>query len=310
MMRTYYYILSLCCCLFLVACGDDDNIGPLQGERNWLVLEDSDDPIDGLRYDIFTEYGIPIYYNDTIGSETRYSTSGEPYTYYERLQVFYNPGGSTVIGRFTLLEDKNDTKPVMDYLVSDIFPLIPESFYIPSIFLVDSLVVNGDSVAYKGFNTVICGKVKEFETMNETNRSWWRGGVMRALVINGLMNNESEWLEENFYSLTIAVNPDRSDRMYSSASSRYYLYSVMGNIITEADKQTLGACGFLNYKFTGTSERMAYMPTREEDVSLFCEAIFALTQEEFTARWGEYPVVMEKYAVMKAKLEEYGFETN
>ena len=300
-----YYLLISLAALFFCACNKEEGIGPATGERNWLVLEDSDDPIDHQRHEIFTEFGIPVYYNDTIGSETRYSMSGE-YTYYERLQVFYNPGSSAVNGRFTLVKDKNDVKPVLDYLQTELLPLIPESFYIPSILLVDSLVVNRDSTAYKGFNTVICGKVRQFSTMDENARTWWRGGVMRALVVGGLMENESAWLEDNFFGLTLAVNPENPDRMYSTSSPGYMVSLALGTAVPQ-EEQCLGVCGFLDYKSTATNPRYAYVPTRQGDVEQFCEAIFAMDEAEFTERWGMYPVVMEKYEAMKGKLAEYGF---
>lgn len=96
-MKKIYLLLSLAALLF-GACGENDNnFTPSDGERNWLIVEDTpNDPIDHQRYLIFQETGIPIYYNDTIGSEERYSyATGDPYTYYEVLQVFYSPGNST-----------------------------------------------------------------------------------------------------------------------------------------------------------------------------------------------------------------------
>ena len=304
-----YGLIILGIALLLGACQDDNEIGPIVGEKDWFVLEDSDDPIDGQRYDIYTEFGIPVYYNDTIGHETRYSFAGEPYTYYERLQVFYNPGGTAITGRYVLLEDKNDTKEVLDYLQTDLLPLIPETFYIPSILLVDSLVVGGDSAAYKGFNTVVCAKVKEFATLDEEDRKWWRGSVMSAMLAGGLMNTESEWLEENFFGKSQAVNPE-SDMVYSS-SRNYMVYQALSGVISDVNLQTLGAVGFLNHKwrpaYPTQTERMAYVPTRENDLKQFCEVVFALSTEEVSARWGEYPVVMAKYEALKGKLEELGF---
>ena len=302
----------LCAALMFGACTEDNEIGTIVGERNWLVVEDSDDPIDGQRYDIFREFGIPVYYNDTIGQETRYSFAGNPYTYYERLQVFYNPGGTLVTGRFTLLpaEEKQLVKPMLDFLQTELLPMIPEDFYIPSILLVDSLVVGADSVAYKGFNTVVCAQVREFAGMNEDSRRWWMGSVMSSMLANNLINSENEWFTENFFALSQAVNPT-SDRVYSSSSNNYYVNQAFSGSSVPRDEWSLGALGFLNHKaryLIPGNELFAFVPTRESDVKQFCEAIFAMSTEEFAERWGEYPVVMAKYEVLKGKLAEYGFE--
>lgn len=306
-----YGLMILGIALMFGACRDEDEIGPIVGEKDWFVLEDSDDPIDGQRYEIYKEFGIPVYYNDTIGSETRYAVSGEPYTYYECLKVFYNPGGDLISGRYTLLEDKNDTQEVLTYLQTELLPKVPESFYIPSVLLVDSLVVGTDSLAYKGFNTVVCAKVKEFAGMDAENKQWWIGGVMSAMVSGNLLNNESAWLEENFYAKSLAVVPEANQQyVYSETRQNRVSYAYAQMDVPDEEK-TLGSLGFLNHKWRPTlptqTEKDANTPNKEGDLKQYCEAIFALSVAEFTERWGEYPVVMEKYEAMKGKLEEYGF---
>ena len=52
---------------------------------------------------------------------------------------------------------------------------------------------------------------------------------------------------------------------------------------------------------------MWQVPSKSQDVRQYCIEIFASTEAEFTAKHGQYPVVMEKYEVMKQKLEKYGF---
>lgn len=303
------YIIPFLLATFLIACGKDDKITPSKGETNWLVLEDSDDPIDHLRYRIFEEFGIPVYYNDTIGSEERESMSGA-YTYYERLQVFYNPGGATTNGRFVLVKEKNNVEPVLEFLRNKMLPQIPEGFYIPSLLLVDSIYLPAVTQAYKGLNTIACAGVSDFAKMDEAEMSWWQGAVMSAILSGRLLGEEIEWLEKHFFAKTLSVNSGA--RMYS-ATTKYQVShgNVLGLLIQkgtikEADA-TLGYCGFLNHRNSTKPESKAYVPTREGDVQQFCETIFALTAEEFEARWGEYPVVMAKYEAMKEKLQEYGF---
>lgn len=303
------YIIPLLLATFLVACGKEDDIAPSKGERNWLVLEDSDDPIDHLRYRIFEEFGIPVYYNDTIGSEERESMAGT-YTYYERLQAFYNPGAATTNGRFVLVKEKSSVEPVLEFLREKMLPQIPTTFYVPSLLLVDSIYLPAVAQAYKGLNTIICAGVSEFAKMDDAEMRWWQGAVMCTILSGGLLEKESEWLEKHFYAKSLAVDPRAT--MYSTANRKLMVYSALGQLASDkvitATQQTLGYCGFLNYKLEPSKqERMAYTPTREEDVQQFCETIFALTAEEFQMRWGEYPVVMAKYEAMKEKLQEYGF---
>lgn len=312
MMKRYMILCVLA--VLLAACAKEDTLTPLGAEHNWLVVEDSDDPIDHQRYLIYKETGIPVFYNDTLGSRERLSPTGEYYTYYERLQVYYKPGVQTPLDSFSLVQDRNSLKPVLNYLQTELLPMIPKTFYVPSLLLVNTLTSPSDTVAHRGLNTVACAKAGNFGSMNATEKARWKGKVLRSMVYSGLMEKEGEWLDENFYALTYAVNPGET-RMYSdNPAKKGYVYQALGTLkpLLPAEQQTLGACGFLNINWKPATptqlERMARIPTKSEDVSEFCEAVFAMTEEEFTERWGMYPVVIAKYHALKEKLKEYGFQ--
>ncbi|WP_292268636.1 hypothetical protein [Butyricimonas sp.] len=312
-MRKYTWLIGLFA-LLAWACGDnDDDFKPFGGERNWLVVEDSDDPIDAQRYRIFRNTGVPVYYNDTIGSEMRYTlATGEPYTYYEVLQVFYSPGSVTpgkLQANYTLVRDRDKVKPVLDFLETDALPRVPESVYVPSILLVDSLKTpSGDTIAYKGLNTIVLSKVKDFDKVDQ---KLYRGVFLATLVANTLAISDGEWLEDYFYAITYRVNPGNKSKMYSTGTTSVgtYVYTAYSGLTVPAAEQTLGGLGFVGTytKPTGTSERMWQVPSKSQDVRQYCIEIFASTEAEFIAKHGQYPVVMEKYEVMKRKLETYGF---
>ena len=56
---------------FLGGCYHESELKQSYFDENWYVLQDSDDPLDHQRYLIYKETGIPIFYNDTIGSQNR-----------------------------------------------------------------------------------------------------------------------------------------------------------------------------------------------------------------------------------------------
>lgn len=308
------FLFSCIFSLLLAACGDnDDDIHATNSEHNWLVVEDSDDPIDHHRYLIYESTGIPIYYNDTIGSEERYSAiSGEYYTYYEVLQVFYTPGSTTPsesTANYVLVQNRDDVADVLDFLETEVLPQVPESVYIPSILLVDSLTTpSGDTIAYKGFNTVVLSKICAFDEMNESDKSLYTGSFLAALITNAF---EDEWLEDNFYSITYEVNPGNESYMYSTGTSLigYAVYRAYSGMDVAQEDQTLGGLGFIcTYRTpTSTSERMWEVPTKTQDVTAFCKEILSYTEAEFIEMHGEYEVVMEKYYVLREKLQELGF---
>ena len=295
----------------LVACDSESDLKPSGAERNWLVVEDSDVPVDHERYLIFKETGIPIYYNDTIGSEERYSLSArEWYTYYEKLQVFYNPGGATpswTTSNYQVVANPEDVLPVLEFLKADVLNAIPKDMYIASILLVDTLNSTSGTLAHKGFNTVVLSEVKDFAAMTDGEKKVYRGAALRCLVAGSLVATEGDWLEENFYELSYATNPNNIDYIYSTASRSTMVYrAAQGYPLEEQRLATLGFIG-TKTKPTGTDERMWYVPEKQQDVSQFCEAVFAYTEAEFIALHGNAPVVMEKFYVLRDKIKEYGF---
>lgn len=356
-MNKYILLFSLLC-LLVWSCGkDEDTLSPSGLEKDWLVLEDSDNPIDHLRYEIYTSTGVPIYYNDTVGSEERYSYgSGMNYTYYEVLQVFYSPGATTpgpLTARYSLPaggRENSNMEDVLVFLRDEVLPEVPEGTYLPSILLADTLVTpTGDSMAYKGLNTTVLGQVYRFNEMDESEKNLLKGAFLATTIMSILTTNEAEWLEEEFYALSYAVNPTET-RIYSTETSSYMAYAgISSDMISRGMVSHIGTLGFIGCKTkpstVGSGNSLPvdpykpnqwYQPTRSQDVQQYCQAILAYSEEEFMERYAkatilgydsqwiagqgsvetpnpdkdqevEFPVVREKYYVMKAKLEEYGF---
>lgn len=297
----------------MTACaGDDDDI-TLTHERNWLVVEDNpNDELDHTRYEIYEQTGIPIYYNDTIGSEQRTTLAGQPYTYYEVLQVFYSPGSATPsvkTSNYTLPANRADVLPVVEYLRDKVLPSIPKGMYVPSVLLVDTLNSSSGTVAFKGLNTIVLSNVRRFATMTADARRLYRAAFLRAVVAASLYTNEEQWLEDNFFSLTYAVDPTNTTYLYSTATSTYAVYRALSNF--PQNQQTLANLGFIgtHTKPTATTaERLKTVPTKSEDVSQFVEAILAYPEAEFLSEHQGQTVVLAKYQVLRQKLLEYGFE--
>ena len=355
-MKRYSFLLCLMA-LIVWSCGDDEgNLSPSGLEKNWFALEDSEDPIDHLRYKIYEDTGFPIYYNDTIGSETHYSPGIGEYTYYEVLQVFYSPGSVTPgisTARYSLVSpERKNVKEVLEFVRDEIIPSIPKGTYLPSILLVDSLTTpSGDTAVYKGLTTTVLAQVHHFHEMDDAAKNLMKGAFLSSAITSKLALDEAEWLEENFYSLSYAVNPANVNRIYSIDIRNRYMVSQARGTLTEIETHlgTFGMiCPFSPASKTGIAgsslaadpyhPEQWYMPTKEQDLQMYCQAVLAFTKEEFMERyaegikiWGydprggvwpnltpeqanpdkdryvDFPVIKEKYRVIKEKLREYGF---
>ena len=311
MNKFLYAVTAMLIVAFATACSEDEII-PTDYEKNWLVVEDNpNDPLDHARYEVFRQTGIPIYYNDTIGVEQRTTLAGQPYTYYEVLQVFYNPGSVTPsekTANFTLPQNRADILPVVNFLRDEVFPQLPANMYVPSVLLTDTLNSTSGTVAFKGLNTIVLSNVRRFATMSEQARKSYRAAFLRSVVASSLMSFEEEWLEDHFFALTYAVNPDNQAYLYSTATIGYAVYRALGNFpLAEQKLSTLGFIGTRGSSNPNAAERMKYVPEKREDVSQFCEAILAYSEAEFTAMHADAPVVLAKYYVLREKMQEYGF---
>lgn len=304
-------MLLLAAAMLNMACNDEEII-PSGNERNWLVVEDNPaDQLDHTRYEVFVQTGIPVYYNDTIGSEQRTTLAGQPYTYYEVLQVFYKPGSITPSDKtanYSLPHRRSDVLPVVEFLRDEVFPQLPKEMYVPSVLLTDTLNSSSGTVSFKGLNTIVLSNVDKFATLDAAGRKAYSSAFLRAVVASSLMAYEEVWLEENFFALTYAVNPDNQAYLYSTATIGYAVYKALQNFpLEEQHLATLGFIGTRTPPIPSMAERLWTVPEKAQDVSQFCEAIFTYPEAMFTELHGDEPVVMEKYHVMRERLKKFGF---
>lgn len=306
--------------MFLIAssCGKDDILAPSGFERNWLVVENnSSDPIDQLRYQIFKDTGIPIYYNDTLGSYQRLGYDGKYHTEYEVLKAFYTPGSQKPIegnANYDLAKDKNAYIPFVEYLRDEIIPMVPKSLYVASFLLVDTLVSPSGTLAHKGFNTITVGGIEEFSTMETGTKKLLKGAVLRSMVYGSLMNREALWLEEVFYNLSYKTNPYSTLGIYSTGVGplekrivrKAWEKYVPAKPVAEQKLAPLGFLVPLTPPRPGLAETEWDTPTKEKDVISYCEAIFTYSTAELNAKYTE-PVILAKFKALREKLEEYGF---
>lgn len=348
------YIVASCAFL-LTSCGDQEEaLTPSNVDKNWLVVEDvPGDAVDHQRFLLYEEFGMPIFYNDTIGQEEITYTHGGTYTRYEVLQTFYRPSsldGNMYGGHFSLCpqERKQELLPVLDMLERSVLPLLTEKMLISSILLVDTLTVSTTGIGtgtpvtnYKGFNTWLIGDVFTIASLSAEEQDEYGTN----LLINLVQENNAD-LAEKFY----AVAEENFSVKYSETSTSVYSYP-MGNgtdeeldyygfpfainvaelfagirleeyvgyypeKITDLDYLNmpedicLEMFGFIcpcREESPDTPKYLWFVPTRAIDYNAFCQALFDYTPDEFRAKYAQYPLVLEKYEIVKKGFEDYGF---
>lgn len=305
------YFVGLIASLFLaVSCEEEDELTPSGNEREWMIITEpeNDDPVDWLRYEIYRDYGVSTYYNDTIGSEERVDMTGTTYTYYERLKVFYAPGAGNSTyssGTFALVKDHLTLQPVLESFRDDVFARFekgtrfPAFLFVDSIWYVDSWYGTNVRIdSYYGYNTMAV-------TLDSLERYGLADFTHKTLVtyLEGCLSSSthSEW-RQDFLRLSTSLNPD-CQFMYSQSETYGTTFeeAFMGTSFTQ--KEELGFIVTLPNDENAT-------PTEALDVKSYIDAVISRTPADFEAEYGQYGVVMEKFNMMRSQLRVLGYKVS
>lgn len=274
------------------ACNEDNNLKPSNLEQNWFVIEDSDDPIDHLVYLFYEKTGIPVFYNDTIGVTERIDAFGNSYIHYTLLYTDYALGGvgtSPALNYFSLCP-KESVPDGLEFLETEILPMLPDGMQVRSFLLLDTLETGGlGSESFKGLNTVMVGKIPQLKKMTSDERVKLKACVLRSIFTASISSFEGEL--SMFYQTTRSYYADED--LYG-----YNLWYYQNRTpYTEPEE-----VGFLGVDPSYTSS----LPTESMDVSMYVEAMFTYSKTEFEELYGEYEAVMKKYEIMESILKNIG----
>ena len=252
--------------------------------------------MDRAIYQFYEETGIPVFYNDTIGQETRVDNWGNSYTHYEILQFSSSAlGGTETPNPFSAYElcPKESVIDGLEFLREEIVPVLPESIKIRSFLLLKSLTPRNSTTskeAFKGLNTVLISRVAEFRNMSDAERQNMKGAVLNAVLATPVAAYTEELAA--FYQTTRGCYTQAN--LYGCAG--WYFYNRYGF----SDPRTVGFLKDPNpYDYSN-------MPTETQDVGMYISAIFTSTPEEFQASYGAFDAVMTKYRIMVSVLKKIG----
>lgn len=106
MLRNIFVILGMVFC-FCVSCDKEDNeVEAVENMRDWFKIEDKPGEVNHLIYQVYKDYGMTIFINDTLGQEERgVDAYGEPIIHTELFDMGYYVYGTYTDGRMRLSAD-------------------------------------------------------------------------------------------------------------------------------------------------------------------------------------------------------------
>lgn len=161
-MKAKILFIGYICGVFLLSgCYKENDLDPSYHDMNWFVLEDSDDPLDHARYLVYKEYGIPIFFNDTIGSQERgVDAFGNPVIYYEVLHPDYTILSMVRRTTYELCREKDHQMEGVKFIRDRVMPeLISPVFYPRCFLLVNKLTLSNvksyETNSFRGMMTTL-----------------------------------------------------------------------------------------------------------------------------------------------------------
>ncbi|MBZ4189379.1 hypothetical protein [Niabella beijingensis] len=299
MSRVYFFIGSLL--LLMVACKKEKGIVPSNKDVNYLVVHDNpSDPVDHGIYQFYTATGIPVFYNDTLERKQVNNTSDIPVYAYIKLAVNYSPGGFDNNIWYRLLNSRQSVLPMLNIIQSGLISVLPNSVFVPSILLVDSLKYRlwgrDDLIfplnAYCGFNTLVIRSINP-DTLDAQDRKKYLAGILAAVSTKKLRISSSAKLDNGFYKISMELSPENN-----TYEQNFTFWFPDGSKVPED-------LGFIFWYKIG---EIVYTPSQKDDLTSYLEAAFYYTSTAFNTTYANYPAVLKKFQVVRTMLKELGFQ--
>lgn len=315
--------------MLFCSCGDNDEAFPSHMEKNWYVIEydPNASELDRLIFEVYDRTGFPIFYSDTIGSQTRYDKGGNPYTYYEVFKPGYIFTNRTTAPVYSIERDGNRLRQMVELL--DEYVLEPyfskervsldQGKYGPLAFLfVDTLLTGSGKKAdslYLDLGVLVLStrytctrgtnKFISVSEMTEAEKVKYGWNLAIYELLRYFQNSYPDEISA-YFDMT-KENPDLEGYNYDlfeiAKINKSYNY-VTGLKGYDFDLNEPRKYGVLLYK--KYDKYSVYFPTFLEDLSSFINMIYTKTDAEIRVENGEYELLIKRYEALVKLLKKSG----
>ena len=223
-MKHIFIYLSLLIAVALTSCQKEDDLSNEIDFSNIYAIADSDDPVQHLRYQIFTDYGVSVYFNDTIGRYyVRNDINGNPYYRYETIDpswAFYtnnsdDMSSSDYIYKYYYVEGEDRQITCLERVRAFLDSMV-EEMYPTMIMLADSVEVLNSA----GERVNVFGSISEEDGMIAFSNVYYTN--FRFLLLTNFADYFEESmdgvyidLERALVMIKISNYTDKVDEFYS-----------------------------------------------------------------------------------------------
>ena len=297
-LQTYilYGIILLSC----FSCEKEDSLQPNAPLPNLFApAEGATDPTSELRRKFHEETGCYLLFTDTLKHEyVGTDVYGKPLYNTELIDLSYGVNSSAEwVFSFTNLSGYEKQKEAVELVKKYILPVLNKNYYPYSFLLIDNLT----SYTYW---------IEE----GDTDGYWDSGSEQdfyfgpRALAISiSLLQEEPEEFAKKIVKSTLNqyLTGDKLQEFYAPGKNYYGkdFYDYQYDFWSEED--FIMATGILSFYYDGYEYFEVY--SMDSDLDIYLTAILEGSEEDFKAEYGDYPLVIKKYDMLKQLLIEGGF---
>lgn len=277
---------------------DEPQPGPKM--ENFFEVPDGDNsPEAQLRRDFYSKTGIYLLFNDVLREYT--DAYGNKRT--ETIDFNWSSltGDNIDTYRFTYLDTYEDKKQVIEAMEKYLLPYI-----------------NVDGGQFKPYSFFIANTIEKIDSYGDSDymsfiKSWRSMGLPAEDWI-GLSDEDAKAQGlATLRSIIDAVLDEYSDEadVFFEPVEEYngeYLDEVFDDWDPDnPDMEAIYNLGFLGY-FQGYYSDAFY--SKRNDLRYFKDAVFNQTEAEFMEQWGNYPLVVQRYNILKQVITDMGVNFN
>lgn len=294
-MKAKILFLGYICGMFLLgSCYKESDISPSYMDRNWYILEDSENPLDHQRYLVYKEYGIPIFYKDTIGVQERgVDAFGEPVIYYEVIDPDYTIETMYKKTTFELSDQEDALIEGVKFIKDRVIPELISPVLYPRCFLLVKKVTLSNLSSYegncfRGMMTTLVSHVEKLKDMSDAE--------LNRLAVEVVGEQIGAYLADScIVELESFINVSRKE---VNPNGSLYAFRLTGG--TTPKMAPVANFGFLSFdRKEANNANTCQTVTEQRDVMDYVTEVYMNDDAAFKEKYKDYPYVLKKYDLMK-----------
>ena len=317
-------ILLLFLAVWVIGCNKEDELEPQVHYDHLYVIQDNpSDSIQHKAYEIYQKYGVPVYFNDTVGKIfVKTNVYGDSVFRYEMLDLAWGFSSYTSADFDYVYMTDPDQQMTGLRIVEDFLERSNKGLWPFSIFITKSLGIadwrdNVTSYAKGAFKSGFRMLYMSGDWESQAAIESLPADLMKALVkekIKGYTDDlaafnkvcDKNWYGKGWPELDSKLPAGwECDRLNSDwwidDATPHEVDSVRNDI-----RNVIGNWGFVN----GASYGSYWTPnSNERDLETYIGEMIKYPKAQFEVYWGAFPLVMKKYNILYGILvNRFGIE--